>query len=97
MFRLTTIAALVQPPPETFKLFDDVMLLAGGKIIYHGPVTGAIPFFCSLGFKHPPRKDPAAFLTELTTPEGTMFEQLNYLFTCFSKSNIKYFRLMMKC
>lgn len=29
--------ALLQPAPEVFNLFDDVLLLAEGHIIYHGP------------------------------------------------------------
>lgn len=39
-----------------------------------GPISEAIPFFGSLGFVCPARKDPASFLQEVTTPLG----QLNY-------------------
>lgn len=38
---------------------------------FHGPVTKAIPFFGSLGFECPVRKDPANFLQEVTTPKGS--------------------------
>lgn len=95
LYRLTTIAALIQPPSETFYLFDDVMLLAEGKIIFHGPVHHAIPFFCSLGFKCPPRKDPAAFLTELTTPEGNTSPHLNHSSHCSCYVSIEYYKLML--
>jgi ABC-type multidrug transport system ATPase subunit len=54
--RLTTVASLLQPPPETFQLFDDVMVMNEGTIVYHGPVPGAVPFMASLGFDIPPRK-----------------------------------------
>ena len=29
--------ALLQPPPETYHLFDDVMLLSSGRLMYSGP------------------------------------------------------------
>lgn len=35
---LTTIVSLLQPPPEVFNLFDDLLLLASGKMLYHGPL-----------------------------------------------------------
>ena len=31
-------------------------------IVYHGPVGDAVPFFTSLGFVCPPRKDVPSFL-----------------------------------
>ena len=33
----TLLVALLQPPPETYRLFDDVMLLSQGQIVFHGP------------------------------------------------------------
>ena len=38
--------------------------------MFHGPVREAVPFFESLGFKCPERKDHASFLQEVTTPKG---------------------------
>jgi ABC-type multidrug transport system ATPase subunit len=35
---LTTIISLLQPPPEVFNLFDDLLLLSNGKMLYHGPL-----------------------------------------------------------
>ena len=43
---------------------------ASRKVMYHGPVAGALPFFASLGFVCPVRKDPGSFLQEVTTPKG---------------------------
>lgn len=34
-FRLTTLIGLLQPPPELFDIFDDVLLLSEGFVIYH--------------------------------------------------------------
>ena len=33
----TLLVALLQPPPETYNLFDDVMLLSQGQVVFHGP------------------------------------------------------------
>jgi ABC-type multidrug transport system ATPase subunit len=52
----TVLISLLQPPPETFALFDDVMIMAKGMIAYHGPVKQAVGYMCSFGFELPPRK-----------------------------------------
>lgn len=54
----TVLMALLQPAPETYDLFDDVVLLAEGQIIYHGPRVEVLPFFEGFGFKLPQRKVP---------------------------------------
>ncbi|KZV47395.1 pleiotropic drug resistance protein 3-like [Dorcoceras hygrometricum] len=38
----TILISLLQPAPETFDLFDDIILMGEGKIIYHGPRTDVI-------------------------------------------------------
>jgi ABC-type multidrug transport system ATPase subunit len=68
----TIIISLLQPAPEVINLFDDLLLLTDGKVIYHGPMADAIPFFNTLGFECPSRKDPASFLQEVTTPLGQL-------------------------
>jgi ABC-type multidrug transport system ATPase subunit/ABC-type multidrug transport system permease subunit len=66
------VCSLLQPPPEVVALYDDLLLLAGGRVLFHGPVGEAVPFFESLGFRMPPRKEPAAWLMELTTAPGQL-------------------------
>lgn len=61
----TTLISLLQPAPETFDLFDDLILLSEGHIIYQGPCVNALEFFESLGFSLPPRKGLADFLQEV--------------------------------
>lgn len=63
----TVLAALQQPAPETFALFDDVMLISEGVVLFHGPRPDVLPFFQRLGFACLPRKDPAGFLQEVTS------------------------------
>ncbi|KAH7657265.1 Monosaccharide-transporting ATPase protein [Dioscorea alata] len=61
----TALIALLQPAPETFNLFDDIILLSEGIIIYQGPREQAIAFFEYMGFKCPDRKGIADFLQEV--------------------------------
>ncbi|KAM0913296.1 hypothetical protein ACQ4PT_012244 [Festuca glaucescens] len=64
---LTLVISLLQPPPETLELFDDIILLCEGQIVYHGPREKATDFFEIMGFKCPSRKNVADFLQEVTS------------------------------
>ena len=61
----TMVISLLQPTPEVFDLFDDLILMAEGKIIYHGPQNEALKFFEECGFICPKRKEVADFLQEV--------------------------------
>lgn len=61
----TTVISLLQPSPETYELFDDVILMSEGQIIYQGPRDEVLDFFSSLGFSCPGRKNVADFLQEV--------------------------------
>ncbi|KAK8959475.1 ABC transporter G family member 34 [Platanthera guangdongensis] len=63
----TVIVSLLQPAPETFNLFDDVILLSEGQIVYQGPRENILEFFEFMGFKCPERKGTADFLQEVTS------------------------------
>lgn len=47
------IISLLQPSPETVALFDEVILLGEGKILYAGPVARVEDYFASLGYVAP--------------------------------------------
>ncbi|KAK4479596.1 hypothetical protein RD792_015114 [Penstemon davidsonii] len=63
----TILMSVLQPAPETFNLFDDVILLSEGQTVYHGPREHVVEFFESCGFKCPERKGIADFLQEVTS------------------------------
>ncbi|KAM0926421.1 hypothetical protein ACQ4PT_003505 [Festuca glaucescens] len=63
----TVMISLLQPPPETYNLFDDIILLSEGYIVYHGPRENILEFFESFGFRCPERKGVADFLQEVTS------------------------------
>ena len=64
----TAVISLLQPAPETYDLFDDIILLTDGKIVYQGPREHVLEFFESTGFKCPQRKGVADFLQEVSIP-----------------------------
>lgn len=61
----TVMISLLQPAPETYNLFDDIVLLSEGKVVYHGPRENILEFFESCGYKCPERKGVADFLQEV--------------------------------
>ena len=67
MMDLTMVISLLQPAPETYDLFDDLILLSNGQIVYHGPREKVLEFFEFMGFKCPERKGVADFLLEVTS------------------------------
>ncbi|KAL0390627.1 UNVERIFIED_CONTAM: Pleiotropic drug resistance protein 2 [Sesamum calycinum] len=64
---ITMVISLLQPAPETFDLFDDVILLSDGQIVYQGPRENVLEFFEYMGFRCPERKGVADFLQEVTS------------------------------
>lgn len=66
-FDASTVISLLQPAPETYELFDDIILLCEGQIVYQGPRDAALDFFAFMGFRCPKRKNVADFLQEVTS------------------------------
>ncbi|KAL8153222.1 hypothetical protein V2J09_010982 [Rumex salicifolius] len=63
----TALISLLQPAPETYDLFDDIILLSDGQVVYQGPREYVLDFFDHMGFKCPERKGVADFLQEVTS------------------------------
>ncbi|KAJ1284239.1 hypothetical protein BS78_03G189900 [Paspalum vaginatum] len=63
----TALISLLQPTSETYELFDDIILLSDGKVVYQGPRVHVQEFFEWMGFKCPTRKGVADFLQEVTS------------------------------
>lgn len=61
----TAVISLLQPSQEMYDLFDDIIFLSEGHIVYQGPKEKAVDFFESLGFICPHRKAIADFLLEV--------------------------------
>jgi ABC-type multidrug transport system ATPase subunit len=66
LLKRTAVISLQQPSLETFNLFDDIILLSDGHIVYHGPCEQVLGFFASMGFICPERKTVVDFLQEVS-------------------------------
>lgn len=45
----TIIFSIHQPRYSIYRLFDGLMMLSMGEVVYHGPTKEALPFFKSIG------------------------------------------------
>ncbi|POM72510.1 ABC Superfamily [Phytophthora palmivora] len=70
----TVVISLLQPSPEIFALFDNVLILNAGEVMYHGLRDQALPYFESLGFRCPPHRDTADFLLDLGTNQQLKYQ-----------------------
>jgi len=68
--KTTRIVSLLQPGPETFVLFDEVVLLSEGHVIYAGPISDVVEYFAGLGYRQPATMDVADFLQSIPTVDG---------------------------
>ena len=57
---LSVVAALLQPTPEIYAQFDEIILLREGQVLYHGPRSALPGYLKSLGFEIPTAKSEAA-------------------------------------
>ena len=67
------IMSLLQPSPQVLSLFNSVILLSKGYIVYHGPRRFVSKYFKQLGFTCPAKTPWAEFLQEVCTPSGGKF------------------------
>jgi ABC-type Fe3+/spermidine/putrescine transport system ATPase subunit len=68
--KTTRIISLLQPGPETYSLFDEVILLADGYVIYAGPIDQVEQYFEELGYPQKSTMDVADFLQLVATSDG---------------------------
>ncbi|CAH9132735.1 unnamed protein product [Cuscuta epithymum] len=68
----TAVISLLQPAPECYDLFNDLILISEGQIVYQGPCDNVLEFFEYQGFRCPERKGVADFLQEVTSRKDQM-------------------------
>lgn len=71
----TVISSIHQPRSSIFAMFDDLILLSEGRMLYSGPADQALPYFEQLGHHCPQHYNPAEFLADIisvdaSTPEA---------------------------
>ena len=63
------ISTIHQPGSSTFALFDKLILMADGRIIYQGPASEAVPYFKTIDLVCPSNNNPADyFMKEFSIP-----------------------------
>ena len=55
----TVVATIHQPSSDVFHMFDNLLLLAKGRIMYQGPAPDAVDYFGQRGFPCPHHTNPA--------------------------------------
>nr|XP_002129437.4 ABC transporter ATP-binding protein/permease wht-1-like isoform X1 [Ciona intestinalis] len=67
----TVICTIHQPSSEVFEMFDDLMILAMGRVVYHGEIPGALQHYADNGFPCPRNYNPADhFIMEIAIVPG---------------------------
>ncbi|NXU88387.1 ABCG2 protein, partial [Xiphorhynchus elegans] len=67
----TIIFSIHQPRYSIFRLFDNLTLLAAGRVLYHGPAQHAIGYFQSIGYQCEPYNNPADFFLDVINGDST--------------------------
>lgn len=52
-------------------MFDDLILLSEGRMLYSGPADQALPYFEQLGHKCPQHYNPAEFLADIISVDAS--------------------------
>ncbi|KAJ0396680.1 hypothetical protein ATCC90586_009163 [Pythium insidiosum] len=76
-YQKTVVISLLQPAPEVYELFDDVILLNRGFVMYYGPRNHILSYFQDIGLDCPPNRDAADFLLDLGKRQQLQYEVLN--------------------
>ncbi|KAE8153763.1 P-loop containing nucleoside triphosphate hydrolase protein [Aspergillus avenaceus] len=65
-----------QPSTTTFELFDNLLLLSGGKTCYYGPVSSISDYFDRIGYTIPSHTNSAEYLLDLVSSDFTVHEDV---------------------
>jgi ABC-type multidrug transport system ATPase subunit len=66
----TVISTIHQPNSDIFETFDQLMLMAAGKIIYYNKASLAVDYFSSIGKPCPDMTNPADYFMSIMSVEA---------------------------
>jgi ABC-type multidrug transport system ATPase subunit len=70
----SVVATLQQPTPSVFGLFDTLVLLREGQVVYHGPRGDVLPYLEAIGFKCRDDVDTCDFIIDvLSQPRQALY------------------------
>jgi ABC-type multidrug transport system ATPase subunit len=70
----TIIQTIHQPNSDIFQLFDQLMLLAQGRVIYYNQSSLSVDYFSKIGFQVPELSNPADYFMSIMSIESMMAE-----------------------
>ncbi|CAM9395104.1 unnamed protein product [Chrysoparadoxa australica] len=71
----TVVCVIHQPRGSIFNMFDDLLVLSEGNVMYHGPARKVASYFNAAGFKQPPNCNPAEHALDLVSIDYSSHEQ----------------------
>ncbi len=81
----TIVCTVHSPRSDMFALFDQLLVLSEGRVVYSGSARQATAYFATLGFRSPLLYNPADFLIDLLTIDYRSYEAM-----VLSKARIDY-------
>lgn len=87
----TIVATIHQPSADMFELFDKMLLLSEGRLVYYGPAAAAEAFYTQLGFPMPEFTNPPEHFMDLINQDfATDFEEghIDRLIESYGSSDI---------
>eukprot|EP01087_Luapelamoeba_hula_P000440 TRINITY_DN1032_c0_g1_i1.p1 TRINITY_DN1032_c0_g1~~TRINITY_DN1032_c0_g1_i1.p1 ORF type:complete len:776 (-),score=126.55 TRINITY_DN1032_c0_g1_i1:171-2498(-) len=66
----TIVTTIHQPSTDMFNMFDRVLVLSNGHIVYNGRPSEVISYFSKLNFKCPKYSNPAEFIMNLAKSDS---------------------------
>lgn len=61
----TVISTIHQPRSSIFALFENLLLLSEGRMVYYGPASEAVSYFTGLGYPCPEHFNPADYFMDI--------------------------------
>jgi len=68
------ICTIHQPTAEAFFLFDKLVLLSKGRLMYQGATKDSVGYFSSIGYKCPEFLNPIEYFMKIIQPQGNVGE-----------------------
>jgi len=71
----TVICTIHQPRGSIFNMFDDLMLVSAGRVVYNGEASQAVATFKANGLASPDGENPAEYLIDQIAVDGSSPER----------------------
>jgi ABC-type multidrug transport system ATPase subunit len=68
------ITVIHQPRSSIYEMFDKILILSEGKLMYHGDSMRAVDYFANVGYPCPESFNPADFYLDLLSPDNRSLE-----------------------